>query len=271
MLSATSELGMDSDMTRSCSMVLLSLVWLACDGVAGAGYRADPYLTIQGSIFVGHGNPDDGELIIAWRADDQILSQRGVVRFDFPSRFELDIVELPPPEALIDNGDGTRGAEGTLIFYRDNNGNGQLDLTSADADDFVDSLVGYATEGALRYREAVDGSELEDGGFTTEGTEIELSVYAVDELSCFLLEPPPFFSPLPPLVGPFPKPTPPCPGNRAPEGAYVACSAFDTSSYRADIMARPASAVLSRLCGQTVRSCTVQLDGQPSPPEWPCI
>jgi hypothetical protein len=51
----------------------------------------------------------------------------------FPSAFTLELTAPPPPEAIWEEEDGLQKAEGTLVVYRDGNGNGKLDPTTDSA------------------------------------------------------------------------------------------------------------------------------------------
>jgi hypothetical protein len=68
----------------------------------------------------------------------------------FPASFTIDLNSPPPAEALMDlqalsndsAGAGIHIAFGLLVAYDDRNHNGQLDLVSAGASDYVDSVEG---------------------------------------------------------------------------------------------------------------------------------
>jgi hypothetical protein len=62
------------------------------------------------------------------------VAQDVAITPQFPSAFELDITAAPPEEAMYDAAEGgLRKAEGSIVVYRDGNGNGRLDPHPAGA------------------------------------------------------------------------------------------------------------------------------------------
>jgi hypothetical protein len=132
---------------------LLPLIFAICavgcgNGLAGNHYRP-PYATIHGTITASDVTvpTPDVRVALGWLAVQPgqgafQVTQSVSVKAQFPTKFDLDVTDLPPPQAVsgfftdewryqaIAGGlDPTmRWAQAVVLVYEDDNGNGQLDL-----------------------------------------------------------------------------------------------------------------------------------------------
>jgi len=92
---------------------------------------------------------EEGELVIGGIA--KIAQDISLVP-KFPSRFTLEIYDLPPPAAMHPGEEykkawaGVDIAYGELVVYDDRNGNGKLDMLPLDASGAVDVVLGPGEE-----------------------------------------------------------------------------------------------------------------------------
>jgi hypothetical protein len=158
-----------------CGFICLSI---GCDDLATSETIAPPIITISGLIEVPKGvDPPNGDLKVAlvWYPDSVdllkvdptikfptilnniegwhkdyvgIVSQQVDVKPKFPARFQLEVIEPPPKEALRPRPDGLPGGwnAAILVLYRDGNHNGKLDMRTGDlATD--DEVLGVSDNG----------------------------------------------------------------------------------------------------------------------------
>ena len=74
-----------------------------CDSQAGADYRGEPLLSVNGSVVIQNQNPPSNLVPALAFITKQTLSFTDVeVSGEFPARFRLDVFEPPPPSSLYD-------------------------------------------------------------------------------------------------------------------------------------------------------------------------
>jgi hypothetical protein len=137
---------------------LAAVASVACGKAAGPHYNS-PYATLHGAITSASvATPPSVRVALVWQVQAQgktylKSAQELGVETQFPVEFQLDVTQLPPPEAMSPQGPSFRFALGTLVVYEDLNGNGQLDLLPLDATSSPDLVLGVPGSYAILYVE----------------------------------------------------------------------------------------------------------------------
>jgi hypothetical protein len=139
--------------------LVLVLALAGCGDPLVGGAFAPPYFTFTAiaSAPMGVTLPKNINIALLWYSDngDGQSYATEVVTFSgehFPIEWLLDVHALPPMSSIhgivpIDNLDPTmRFADGTLVAYADNNGNGKLDIDPTDGTRSPDVVLAAATQ-----------------------------------------------------------------------------------------------------------------------------
>jgi hypothetical protein len=158
-------------MKRSAPLLLVSLLSLHC-GSAASDHYGHPLATLRGTI-TSRSTPVDKPVGVAlvWQYHDGqrtlAVAQEVTVTPEFPARFTLEVMTPPPKEAMTallskaGENTGVQFASGTVVVYSDGNGNGKLDLVSADWQASGDQILGLPDHLGVIYFE---GAPVPSGG-----------------------------------------------------------------------------------------------------------
>jgi len=163
-------------MKASVSATLLILLFCiqGCGYVDTPGHPGETLWTLKCRIGESQPGVDPGNLRVALAWARKLGPSNGValinqdlpIQPQFPSSFTLDLFELPPEEALIEGENGLAGlkiAVGLLLVYDDLNMNRKLDILPADAQEYVDYLLGPAEQYQLVFTETPPQGQSIDG------------------------------------------------------------------------------------------------------------
>ena len=147
------------------NLLLLTTVTsvVACGHIEDPQYVGEPLWVLNGRLTQSDEGADfeavSLRVAFIWEQDIQengaaLISQDVPVVPEFPARFTLELYD-PPPESTMHDGAELeeelaaydfRIAVGQILVYDDLNGNGQLDILHADAQAYVDRVLGHAED-----------------------------------------------------------------------------------------------------------------------------
>jgi hypothetical protein len=157
-----------------CLAPVVALVTAACgSGLSGSTDKPSTIATVHGQIDNPLQLPLDStpfRVAIVWglaSSDGGVSALRTAediaVTPAFPAQYQLDVTELPPPEAMSTfPGTSLRFAYGSIVAYEDTNRNGKLDLIDPNATTAIDRVLAVPTDYTLVYFEG-DPSVLPNG------------------------------------------------------------------------------------------------------------
>ncbi|MBI5545190.1 MAG: hypothetical protein HY901_14975, partial [Deltaproteobacteria bacterium] len=294
---------------RAILSAALALGLAACgDGAPAENYKP-PLATLRGEISLNGAAQPTGQVhvALAWYAES--TDEAGVhpikvtqdlpITPTFPARFQLEITELPPAEAMRSDGEaeGNRYAKASVLVYEDVNGNGRLDFTpGSSSSGVVDRLLGFPGEDhgedsstyALAYWEGpapepspggMPADEIQPG-FNLEyvsttnfdeasqsirskylplDTVLEIELRGDPKLACWLVEPLPVDILGPSVNAPFMEDARPCVDNQPQPDSEAVCLEAPLNFYISTKILQP-SAPIMQLCGELIESCFVFAD-----------
>ena len=273
----------------------LCLLVLGCGNSVAPGDQL-VYARLQGVINAGTAVPTDPvRLALVWyrhlpgpTGTDEggqiaLESQDFRVQVAFPAKFEIDLAELPPKEALFD---GTASA--SIVVYQDSNGNGKLDFTSPSDSDFRDHLLGTLSNDTASFSilfidspssaetnglplglSIFQGNVESDGSISTLSIPIStpLTIQLSDDpaVSCYLVNPLPTKVPVGGVGLGYEASE--CDGNVAPAGSLVTCGPYTGAPFYQAWTAVPTSPEIKKLCGPAYQVCLID---SPAPANLSC-
>lgn len=269
--------------------------------VAGCGAEDEPepfaHLKLRaGGDVEAYG--DSVRVAVVWRGEERpITDDRRIETGDVA---ELALAQVPPEDVMVEAGEAHgRLAYGSLIAYRDRDGDGGLDWTPAAAPAFRDEVIGWVLGLRLVYAETPTAAspyqpginrvlikQSDQGPYSViaePDEELELRLFDVESSACFGLLPGPRTmtlelyqtildadAPTPGNVWPYDDARTPCPNNELPADWWRIGCGSAPDQYVATQIQWPASEEIGALCGFVARYCTFELPaGATPPPEYP--
>jgi hypothetical protein len=270
------------------ALLVWSWVCAACGAAAPSDYRP-PFATIHGTLQITTVPVDPQEIRVAlvWQADlgiervGRLRVQDVPVSRNWPAQFEIDVVDLPPSDAVRTDQSGHEHATASIVAYRDRNRNEELDFTPVDADGFVDELIAVHGDEALIYLADPRPSLVlynPERGWADLSTPITLYGVEDPETNCHLLEwlPRSMFTSVrsvPGTMAPWPIDPPlECPEALPPTATTeISCTLYPNETRYVAAWSTQPSEFVQATCGAVMRACTRTLRADELQPRgWPC-
>ncbi len=153
--------------------ITLTALTLACTTACGSlpddeGEKA-PLVTLHGSVQSQSGSLSGSvHVALVWGSGNaHALAVETPVQPEFPAGFSLPVKSAPPAGFItpVDDLGGIEAAFGVIVAYRDDNGNGKLDLLDESSEEAIDHVVGTDKSHFLVFLKtapALDNQELMD-------------------------------------------------------------------------------------------------------------
>lgn len=119
----------------------------ACGGLPDHEGAESTLVTLHGSVQSQSGSLAGADVHVAliWENGEQhALAVEAPVKAEFPASFSLPVKSAPPSDFVVPFQEikGAEVAIGLLVAYRDDNGNGKLDLLDESSPKAIDHIVG---------------------------------------------------------------------------------------------------------------------------------
>lgn len=142
------------------ALLSVAVAWMTvhlvgCGAMDGPDDPGDALWTVKGKIvsIPEEIDPQNLRAAFVWEKEPReggvvLIGQDVPVSPEFPSKFTLELFDLPPEEAMSPGEEleeelaGMRVATGRLTVYDDKNGNEQLDVLPREATQFIDYVLG---------------------------------------------------------------------------------------------------------------------------------
>lgn len=161
-------------------------------GSVGDVERREPIAIISGQLTMANltSPPSDNlRVAVVWTDGKKYSSADDIaVTPVFPSKFQVHVVDPPPPAAMTPDKDGSGAffAMGSLVAYEDRNGNGKLDLVDENASSFVDRILGANPDVLLAWFEGLPAGANTDRVGATNGYQFVKITPCADDEGCIL-------------------------------------------------------------------------------------